>query len=1021
MSDLEVAQAAAAVPPTTSAVSDKFRNILEQAQRRAALSGAFVPDDLFVESVDKDTKDLVLSRLVPGCDVVPGSGGRRWTMLNEPRTAVLQDMLSRQELGTVLQRPLPDTDTFGGALREVLRSGGNLDLETRDLPALLDMSKAVEAIGPLPVPKPDIEQLRQKIERASFLKDFDTLIGRGVVGRDQQRTDLRAWVDLDPASRGWDGLLLTGLGGSGKSTLLVELLQKLVREGKAIVALLDFDRPGINPSDTTALEFEISRQVGYQVPAAESELRSARRELRDINQRPGQSGADFQTEHYQRTTRSLMHTMGTRLGGKGHTTFVLALDTFETVLERDQLGKLLEWLTVLFYALSIKLKVIFSGRVFEKYEKQLERFVKTTIELGELEPRDAAKMLENFGLDAALASRIAHSDVLPRRPLELRLLARLMQDRKGNLADLDELERELREGGPAAQDLFAGLVYRRVLQRIPEGPARELAYPGLVLRYLTVEILTEVLAPALGMKDFDASRAESALDELGRFDWLVYRQGDQLWHRSDLRRSTLAPMLVSDPERALKIREHAIRYFARNPPTGELLPEMEAEGFYHRLMSIKPGDHGGEFYLPTLKKLETYIEPFVAELPPTGAAIVKLARGQVLSIDSIDQLPQFFRTEAADQIGHRLMADREFGKAYALHDRTRLAHWPSRDLYNDPTLPWRRDVAFATAHWDDLIHNLPGATQDLNGLRTLGWLYPYEIAAPMEAESRQVAEWLAEDLPKLSRPERSRRPGSSVEIQRRIAIVSMLVNSRDAFNARQRRVLHEMLDHFLKGGKDMADDLSFVWLARIARARMKYRLTLRPFNLCLRRDWLEGFEQHARELDPADEVIAMVRSVGTSMLATSMNMRSLLNLIDSLDNARTRPYFKLDGDSEDEVLWWTLRGPIPELRHPLRFALLDRFQTLEDYRVLAQLLQDHIDVPLEDFENDLFATRMTANPEEELTSYIEMVDRHWRLAEFADACAREKPGERLEAVCAACHRWDDGVRAAMLGAGAAAV
>ena len=175
-----------------------------------------------------------------------------------------------------------------------------------------------------------------------------------------------------------------------------------------------------------------------------------------------------------------------------------------------------------------------------------------------------------MGVSETAAVRLAASDVLPRRPLELKLVAKLIVDSPAS--SIDDLERELREGGNAARDLFAGLVYRRVLLRISvpddereaagsvitDDLLRKLAYPGLVLRYVTPGLVREVLAPALELPELNDTQAAKALDLLARYEWLAYRQQDEVWPRRDLRRSVLKPMLAENPKRTKRIQELAI-------------------------------------------------------------------------------------------------------------------------------------------------------------------------------------------------------------------------------------------------------------------------------------------------------------------------------------------------------------------------------------------------------------------------------------------------------------------------------
>src|SRR5262249_37897144 len=144
----------------------------------------------------------------------------------------------------------------------------------------------------------------------------------------------------------------------------------------------------------------------------------------------------------------------------------------------------------------------------------------------------------------------------------------------------DELESQLREGGEAAGELFGGLIYRRVLLRIGDEVARSLAFPGLVLRYVTTDLIRKVLVPALKLPPLDETAARPALAALASYNWLAYRRGnDEVWHRSDLRRSMLKVMIAQEPDKARRIHRAAVRYFATAGTDSARI-----EGLYHSLM-----------------------------------------------------------------------------------------------------------------------------------------------------------------------------------------------------------------------------------------------------------------------------------------------------------------------------------------------------------------------------------------------------------------------------------------------------
>ena len=329
-------------------------------------------------------------------------------------------------------------------------------------------------------------------------------------------------------------------------------------EQKATVVILDFDRPGIDARDLYWLEAEMTRQVGQQYAEIEQTLRELRQEARRQLSESAPDVAQVYASDCVEQERSLRRTVfglakALRKAGAGRRPFMLVLDTFEEVTQRDLTERIVEWFFKIAHRLSpAPLRVVFSGRLYyEGLQNVTKEGVTQTLDLGELETHEAEALLTSLGLSTAAATRLANSDVLPRRPLEMRLLARLVSG--GDESAVEELEAEIRDGGEAALGLFAGLIYRRVLRRIENETARELAYPGLVLRYVTVELIRKVLAPVLWLTALDDGEAQAALDALASYGWLAYRapkeketDKDKVYHRKDLRRSMLKAMVAQE-------------------------------------------------------------------------------------------------------------------------------------------------------------------------------------------------------------------------------------------------------------------------------------------------------------------------------------------------------------------------------------------------------------------------------------------------------------------------------------------
>lgn len=125
-------------------------------------------------------------------------------------------------------------------------------------------------------------------------------------------------------------------------------------------------------------------------------------------------------------------------------------------------------------------------------------------------------------------------------------------------------------------------MYERVVSHLHQGPVRKIAVPGLILRYVTPELIKDVLAGQCGVEVEDHATAESLFAELAREIALV-RQGDEpgrLVLRPELRRTVLENFRSDSRSAATRelIHTEAIRYFSARPGA-----ENRAEEIYHRL------------------------------------------------------------------------------------------------------------------------------------------------------------------------------------------------------------------------------------------------------------------------------------------------------------------------------------------------------------------------------------------------------------------------------------------------------
>ncbi|MBO0720272.1 MAG: ATP-binding protein [Blastocatellia bacterium] len=990
----------------------------------AAVSGWFHPDELFGD--ESGEGQLILSRLSHFCMVDTSGDQVRWRLNQNAREKVLSRLNEQGRLQSTLEQSLPPTDTFGECLREVLRHGVEVPLKDRKREDLLALASAIESIGSLGLPHPDLAEVRRLIGNTSCLDEFDPLLNNGFFGRRKELQALKSFLE-DTTRRPWTGLILTGIGGAGKSTLVAKFAKDLVTTRSATVVVLDFDRPGIDPNDQYWLEAEMARQVGRQYAEEEARLQAVRQEARqyrtEIDQQISQSSSDNDTE--QRSLRSIVSSIGSSLRRirVERNPFLLVLDTFEEVTQRDLMGKLLEWLADIAEALYPSyLKVIFSGRLYEgSFDSFKDYGITARIEAGELDAKSAERLLLSLGVQVDAARHLARSSVLPRRPLELKLLARLVTEQSE--MSISEIDNDLQSAGKAGRELFTGIIYRRVLLRVRNENARALAYPGLVLRYVTPELVQRVLVPALNLPLLGEATAEQTLNELASYDWLAYRGSDgEVWHRKDLRRTMLKVMIAEDPEKARRVSRYAVEFFESGNE------REKAEGIYHRLMLMQsPGD-GENFELGELHQASEFIGADLVDLPPAATALLRFAIDSRVPMKDVELLPARYLPRAYRRTGQRLVNAREFGKALRLLRRGIETQIASTTGTGDSSDQWELETLYATASWD-MIPNVKASVRGVNDMplrRLADLIYPKAITAPESLELPLIEETLIKAPTGAASfiKEEIGKPGAAT-ILKQLALSLVLISRRHSFSANARDSISAIVAVALRTlGSPLSARLErkLVLLDLIGSRRSMTGFSLSPSTIKLDSEWIANLQSYLSYLDYSSGMehdLKVFISEGNRVLqrrrGKRRNARGVLGMVDALYKDRERwerIRFSLDQPTlEVTILLDLLRGPDSEFRDPCRFALLDAFPDRAGRQELGEIISSVVKLELDDLAPEEFADALTANPEQALANYVELVDRTWCLGELLRRAHGRRPDNRkLGWVLPAYEQWDEAVR-----------
>jgi tetratricopeptide (TPR) repeat protein len=545
------------------------------------------------ELAGNDEEDVgeLLSDSVPLDD--PEDAGA-WALLPEVRDEVLSRLTDIQ---AALMRARQD-DPLVMAIRSMLVEGKSIEtLSIASLAAVSPFMPALQKIVPTLPSRVDVDR---QLEWLRLLQPFERLVGTHFGGRASELQTLSDYVGVLPtdsklemAKRSLQNfdifarknpLLVWGVGGVGKSTLIAKFIldhAQLDPTTRFPFAYLDFDRRAVMADEPATILVEAMRQIGVQYAQAFASAESLRRKWRasiasSSQQRGGMRGmADPSTrQRILQEFRSFLQTLAVAQGP-----ILLVLDTFEEVQYRGSayvreigrfLGELREMVP--------RLRIVIVGRA-RVSDLDLEK----TLELGEFDPEAAAGVLAANGVTDTETARAIVKQV-GGNPLTLRLAAVVVREEGATKDGIASIEKK--RFGFFSKILGAtiqGQLFERILDHIHTEAVKKIAYPGLVLRRVTRDLIRYVLAVPCEIEVPDDARAEELFEELSRELALISPiDAGAVEHRSDVRRIMLDPLRQSQKEKVRMIHERAVEYYA-SLPASPPDPIARAEEIYHRL------------------------------------------------------------------------------------------------------------------------------------------------------------------------------------------------------------------------------------------------------------------------------------------------------------------------------------------------------------------------------------------------------------------------------------------------------
>ncbi|MHC2284082.1 hypothetical protein ACVME8_010752 [Bradyrhizobium diazoefficiens] len=597
-----------------------------------------VPEKRCIWSRSDDERSAILANSTP----IMIAGQRRLQLSDEARGDLLTRVRDSQRFRSLLSNATKlDQDAFkevgnddvrlpGAWLRSFLEdtSGDVFNAPPREVRAAVDALSRLRFAGPGVVKsKLSLTDAQRALDFSQLLEPLRILIGvqggwNGVplkdrfVGRQDELVRLRAFVDelhsataLEAVTRGFERIFkgvrylfnisdesvffLIARGGIGKTTLLAKFVldHALNQSRRFPFVYFDFDRATLHTRDPRQLLLEAVRQVALQFPEAGPGFADVAASLRDEIAAGGPLSTMF-FDRFRDLVQKLTH---------GSRAFLVVFDTMEVVqYDPASLAAVVNFATYLNgLARSFpELRIVASGRadVPELRTEVEQRSDKNRLILQPLSFSDAVLMAGNVGRDflgsewqARWEESVAGNPSDPparREPLVIRVTVELIRSCKPD--ERERLVQSIAKDGENASDGFVGLLYeRRILEHVQDEEVRKLAWPGLVVRRVTRDIIASTLAPICDLSS-DPVQVDRLFKDLANEVWMVEEEdnGEVLRHRPDLRARTLPLMRKRNPEKFDKVNSAVRQYYESR----QRVAKDRAEWLYHRLLGSEHPD-----------------------------------------------------------------------------------------------------------------------------------------------------------------------------------------------------------------------------------------------------------------------------------------------------------------------------------------------------------------------------------------------------------------------------------------------
>lgn len=427
----------------------------------------------------------------------------------------------------------PATDTGQRVIDRIL-AGPPFDLSEASDEELSWWIQGSRWFAPVVQGLPTPSEISRVLERRRIRGRLAQIAGPQFRGRRAELERLQQWLDTRKGP-----LVISGVGGIGKSALVAKFVSDLPSPGTLL--WLDFDRADLAPDDAVSVLTAIGEQAALQIDGFEAP---------EVSEENWESAARVVGERLQAAKPPL----------------ILVLDSFEAAQYAERYNELWPVLEGIAEA-EPRLRLIVTGRApvpgLRLRDEPAEHHV-----IEGLSEEDARAWLVEAGVtDEDVVRRVL--ELADGVPLILRL-ALMLIEAGGRIRDL-----------PTAlpEEIVAGYLYDRILDRMQNPAFKPVARAILVLRRFTVDMVEPILG---GLVALPPGAATEWFGELAHEIALV-EGGAVLRLRPEVRAATLKLLLHEDEPFVREIDTRAERWYAARHAEAPADAEIGAELVYHRL------------------------------------------------------------------------------------------------------------------------------------------------------------------------------------------------------------------------------------------------------------------------------------------------------------------------------------------------------------------------------------------------------------------------------------------------------